>query len=70
MTASDCEIVVYILDLIHHGRNCELVQCSSCEKLAEIVDVVRDLIFDTDPVLDALIENRSRQPRNKKERNI
>jgi len=52
MTASDCEIVVYILDLIHHGRNCGLVQYSSCEKSAEIVDVVRDLIFDADPALD------------------
>jgi hypothetical protein len=52
MTASDCEIVLYILDLVHHGRNCGLVRCSSCDKLCEIVDVVRDMIFDTDPALD------------------
>ena len=52
MTASDCEIVLYILDLVHHGSNCGLVRCSSCEKLCEIVDVVRDMIFDTDPKLD------------------
>jgi hypothetical protein len=52
MTASDVEIVEYVLDMIRHGANCALAHCSSCEKLNEIVDVVRDMIFDTDPLLD------------------
>jgi hypothetical protein len=52
MTASDREIVLYILDLLDHGTNCGLVRCSSCDKLSEIVDVVRDMIFDVNPALD------------------
>jgi len=53
MDASDLEIVEYTLDLMGHGVQCGRAGCPSCEKLGEIIQLIRDMIFDTDPALEA-----------------
>jgi hypothetical protein len=55
MNASDLEIVEYTLDLMRHGVNCGKSGCPSCDKLTEIVKVIRDMIFDRDPALDLAV---------------
>jgi hypothetical protein len=51
MDASDLEIVEYTVDLMRHGLTCNRRGCTSCKKLGEIVQVIRDLIFDTHPTI-------------------
>ena len=70
MDKSDFEIVEYTLDLMRHALDCTSSDCSSCAKLRDIVKVVRNKIFDTEPYRHDHTANGSdaRTPRSRSAR--